>query len=50
MGLLSELFNDIGEIVGKFIPGPFHTDYNGDYPEDRREDSDTSDSGSTDES
>jgi hypothetical protein len=24
-------------IIGKFIPGPFYTDYPGDYPEDRWE-------------
>jgi len=24
-------------MVNKFVPGPFYTDYNGDYPEDRPE-------------
>ncbi len=30
MGLFSDL-------VGKIIPGPFYTDYPGDYPDDRHE-------------
>ncbi len=30
MGLFSSMVN-------KFVPGPFYTDYNGDYPEDRPE-------------
>jgi hypothetical protein len=48
MGLFSDLIDGVGEILGAFVPGPFHTDYQGDYPEDRHDDSDSSDSGSTD--
>ena len=34
MGILSGL-------IGKFIPGPFYTDYQGDYPDDRPENTDS---------
>jgi hypothetical protein len=31
----------ISDLIGKFIPGPFYTDYTGDYPEDRWENEDS---------
>jgi hypothetical protein len=33
------------DLVGRFVPGPFYTDYQGDYPEDRREGDDSAAAG-----
>jgi hypothetical protein len=38
MGLFDDVAEIIGAVLDPFVPGPFYTDNQRDYPEDRHDD------------